>query len=269
MDPVVLFERAASDAASMVEQCAPGAALQADTVHGVGCGRAGHAHGRRHRVPPRGPRYRVGRGPCRRWRTIARRWRSVWMRCMRRVRWSVGACHRLGSSGRSPRRRRAPRWTSWSTLGTWPSQSVLTVSSIPIWSTRSSRCFCHRCPRSAAQAGIVGPEVAVGDDASPQDRLLGAMGRRPVIGASRSTRQSARWDIPVGARCCAVARDEERTASELAAVADLSPSAASPHLKLLRETGLMHVRIDAKRRLYRVDLQRLGAGASCPGRALG
>ena len=53
------------------------------------------------------------------------------------------------------------------------------------------------------------------------------------------------------------ARDQERTASELAEAADLSPSAASPHLKVLRETGLMHVRVDAKRRLYRVDLQRL------------
>src|SRR2546425_1264902 len=54
-----------------------------------------------------------------------------------------------------------------------------------------------------------------------------------------------------------LARDDERSASELAEVACLSPSAASPHLKLLRETGLMHVRVDAKRRLYRVDLQRL------------
>ena len=54
-----------------------------------------------------------------------------------------------------------------------------------------------------------------------------------------------------------LARDEERTASELARVARLAPSAASPHLKLLRETGLMHVRVDAKRRFYRVDLQRL------------
>ena len=54
-----------------------------------------------------------------------------------------------------------------------------------------------------------------------------------------------------------LARDEERTASELADIAHLSPSATSPHLKVLRETGLMHVRVDAKRRLYRVDLQRL------------
>jgi DNA-binding transcriptional ArsR family regulator len=54
-----------------------------------------------------------------------------------------------------------------------------------------------------------------------------------------------------------LARDEERSAAELAAAAELSPSAASPHLKLLRETGLMHVRVDAKRRMYRVDLARL------------
>jgi DNA-binding transcriptional ArsR family regulator len=56
-----------------------------------------------------------------------------------------------------------------------------------------------------------------------------------------------------------LARDEERTASELAEIAGLSPSAASPHLKLLRETGLMHVRVDAKRRLYRVDIEQLAA----------
>jgi DNA-binding transcriptional ArsR family regulator len=53
------------------------------------------------------------------------------------------------------------------------------------------------------------------------------------------------------------ARDEERTATELADAAGLAPSAASPHLKLLKETGLMHVRVDARRRLYRVDLVRL------------
>lgn len=54
-----------------------------------------------------------------------------------------------------------------------------------------------------------------------------------------------------------LARDGERSASELAAAAKLSPSAASPHLKLLREVGLMHVRVDAKRRLYQVDVGRL------------
>jgi DNA-binding transcriptional ArsR family regulator len=56
-----------------------------------------------------------------------------------------------------------------------------------------------------------------------------------------------------------LARDHECTATELARAADLSPSAASQHLKLLREVGLMHVRVDAKRRLYRVDFERLTA----------
>lgn len=54
-----------------------------------------------------------------------------------------------------------------------------------------------------------------------------------------------------------LARDGERTATELAEAAGLAPSAASPHLKLLKEVGLMHVRVDAKRRLYSVDFERL------------
>jgi DNA-binding transcriptional ArsR family regulator len=54
-----------------------------------------------------------------------------------------------------------------------------------------------------------------------------------------------------------LARDGERTATELADAAGLSPSATSPHLKLLRDVGLMHVRVDAKRRLYSVDFERL------------
>ena len=56
-----------------------------------------------------------------------------------------------------------------------------------------------------------------------------------------------------------LARDGERTAAELAQASGLSPSAASPHLKLLRESGLMRMRVDAKRRMYRVDSQRLAA----------
>ena len=52
-------------------------------------------------------------------------------------------------------------------------------------------------------------------------------------------------------------RDGERTSSELAAAAGLSPSAASQHLKVLRDVELVHVRVDANRRLYRADLGRL------------
>jgi DNA-binding transcriptional ArsR family regulator len=56
-----------------------------------------------------------------------------------------------------------------------------------------------------------------------------------------------------------LASDAERTSSELAEAAGLSRSAASQHLKVLREAGLMHARVDANRRLYQVDVQRLAA----------
>ena len=39
--------------------------------------------------------------------------------------------------------------------------------------------FLPQMPEIGRQAGIVGPEVEVPADASTQDRLLGAMGRRP------------------------------------------------------------------------------------------
>ena len=55
-----------------------------------------------------------------------------------------------------------------------------------------------------------------------------------------------------------LAWDAERTSSELAEVAGLSRSAASQHLRILRDTGLVQVRVDANRRLYRVDVERIG-----------
>jgi len=54
-----------------------------------------------------------------------------------------------------------------------------------------------------------------------------------------------------------LAWDRERTSSELAEAAGLSKSAASQHLKLLRDTGLVRVRVDGNHRLYRVDLARM------------
>ena len=39
--------------------------------------------------------------------------------------------------------------------------------------------FLPMMPEVGRQAGFVGPEVAVASDASPQDRLMGAMGRDP------------------------------------------------------------------------------------------
>lgn len=56
-----------------------------------------------------------------------------------------------------------------------------------------------------------------------------------------------------------LAWDAERTSSELAEAAGLSRSAASQHLKILRDAGLVHVRVDANRRLYRVDPARLAS----------
>jgi DNA-binding transcriptional ArsR family regulator len=56
--------------------------------------------------------------------------------------------------------------------------------------------------------------------------------------------------------------DEERPATELADAAGLSRSAASQHLKLLRDAGLITVRADATRRLYRADLDRVNQVAS-------
>jgi uncharacterized protein (TIGR03086 family) len=39
--------------------------------------------------------------------------------------------------------------------------------------------FVPEMPRQGREAGIIGPEVPVGEDASAQDRLLAVMGRRP------------------------------------------------------------------------------------------
>jgi DNA-binding transcriptional ArsR family regulator len=56
--------------------------------------------------------------------------------------------------------------------------------------------------------------------------------------------------------------DQERPATELADAAGLSKSAASQHLKLLRDAGLVTVRVDANRRLYRADLERVSQVAA-------
>ena len=50
---------------------------------------------------------------------------------------------------------------------------------------------------------------------------------------------------------------EERTAGDIAAGTGLSDSATSQHLRVLREAGLVHVRVDGNRRLYRSDPVRV------------
>jgi uncharacterized protein (TIGR03086 family) len=49
----------------------------------------------------------------------------------------------------------------------------------PILVQACTAMFVPEMPRRGREAGIIGPEVALGADASEQDRLLAVMGRRP------------------------------------------------------------------------------------------
>jgi DNA-binding transcriptional ArsR family regulator len=51
--------------------------------------------------------------------------------------------------------------------------------------------------------------------------------------------------------------DGERTAGEIAQSTGLSAAAASQHLRVLRDAGLVSVRADANRRLYRAEPVRV------------
>jgi DNA-binding transcriptional ArsR family regulator len=51
--------------------------------------------------------------------------------------------------------------------------------------------------------------------------------------------------------------DRELPVSELAERAGVSQPAASQHLKVLRDAGLVRGRVDGRRRLYRVDVDGL------------
>src|SRR3954468_21835732 len=51
--------------------------------------------------------------------------------------------------------------------------------------------------------------------------------------------------------------DRERTAGEIAREAGLSAPATSQHLRVLREAGLVSVRAQANRRLYRAEPERV------------
>jgi DNA-binding transcriptional ArsR family regulator len=51
--------------------------------------------------------------------------------------------------------------------------------------------------------------------------------------------------------------DAERSAGEIARDTGLSAAATSQHLRVLREAGLVSVRVDANRRLYRAQADRV------------
>ena len=110
---------------------------------------------------------------------IGTRWRSVWRRCH--------------APGALDRRCMSPAGFEWSvaeaTAGTAMDQLVHTWDlAVAIGADRELdpdlvdaivAMFLPQMPEIGREAGIVGPEVVVGDDASPLDRLLGAMGRHP------------------------------------------------------------------------------------------
>jgi DNA-binding transcriptional ArsR family regulator len=54
-------------------------------------------------------------------------------------------------------------------------------------------------------------------------------------------------------RILELVREAERPVGELVDELDLSQPAVSKHLRVLREAGLVEVRTDAQRRLYRVN----------------
>jgi DNA-binding transcriptional ArsR family regulator len=51
--------------------------------------------------------------------------------------------------------------------------------------------------------------------------------------------------------------DQELQAGELAELTGMTQPTASQHLRVLREAGLVHVRVDRQRRLYRVNFAAL------------
>jgi DNA-binding transcriptional ArsR family regulator len=66
---------------------------------------------------------------------------------------------------------------------------------------------------------------------------------------------TATFDVlaePVRRRILDDVRDEERSVGELVERLHLSQPGVSKHLRVLREAGLVQVRRDAQRRLYRV-----------------
>jgi DNA-binding transcriptional ArsR family regulator len=60
-------------------------------------------------------------------------------------------------------------------------------------------------------------------------------------------------------RMLELAMDRERLVGELAELTGMTQPAASQHLRVLRDAGLVDVRADGPRRLYRVNLAALEA----------
>jgi DNA-binding transcriptional ArsR family regulator len=70
------------------------------------------------------------------------------------------------------------------------------------------------------------------------------------------TRVTATFDVlaePNRRRILDLLRDDERPVGDLVTALAVSQPAVSKHLRVLREAGLVRVRGDAQRRLYRID----------------
>jgi DNA-binding transcriptional ArsR family regulator len=63
---------------------------------------------------------------------------------------------------------------------------------------------------------------------------------------------------PTRRRLVELLAEDERSAGELAGHFRVSRPAISKHLRVLREAGLVQVRGDAQRRIYRLEPQALG-----------
>jgi DNA-binding transcriptional ArsR family regulator len=63
---------------------------------------------------------------------------------------------------------------------------------------------------------------------------------------------------PTRRRIVELLSEEERSAGELATNFMVSRPAVSKHLRVLREAGVVNVRMDAQRRIYRLDPKALG-----------
>src|SRR5262245_13195314 len=178
MDPVSMYETAATDAASMVEQVRPEQgsaptpcadwAVEALITHRAG----GTAYLRR----------ALGL-PAEAIDTDVDAYRDAVADCV----------EALQAPGALERRCMSPAGFEWSvaeaTAGTAMDQLVHTWDlAVAIGGDRRLdpelvdaivAMFLPQMPEIGRAAGLVGPEVPVPDDASPQARLLGAMGRRP------------------------------------------------------------------------------------------
>jgi DNA-binding transcriptional ArsR family regulator len=62
---------------------------------------------------------------------------------------------------------------------------------------------------------------------------------------------------PTRRRILDLLRDTERPVNELVSTLEVSQPGVSKHLRVLREAGLVEVRVDAQRRLYRLRLEPL------------